>query len=70
MSSQLKPVGWQRCVWVHAHPQPGCIRVDSHGLLYPDAERYPSTALPGGRDGDFGPFIARVHALGPGFGLH
>jgi alpha-galactosidase len=78
MSSQLKPFGfdlilhdygWQVCGPTE-RPQMGCIRVDKNGLLYPDAERYPSTALPGGLDGDFGPFVARIHALGLGFGLH
>ena len=65
----LHDYGWQVCGST-AHPQMGCVRVDANGRLYPDPERYPSTALPGGRDGDFGPFISRVHALGIGFGLH
>ncbi len=65
----LHDYGWQVCGST-AHPEMGCIRVDANGRLYPDPERYPSTALPGGRDGDFGPFIRRVHALGVGFGLH
>ena len=78
MSSQLKPFGWNLILhdygWQECgstfKPENGCIRVDPNGRLFPDGERYPSSALPGGRDGDFKPFTDRVHALGLGFGLH
>jgi alpha-galactosidase len=65
----LHDYGWQVCGSTE-HPEMGCIRVDGNGRLYPDPERYPSSALPGGRDGDLKPFVDRVHALGVGFGLH
>lgn len=78
MSTQLKPFGWNLLLhdygWAVCgstfDPQMGCVRVDPYGRLFPDGERYPSSALPGGRDGDFKPFTDRLHALGLGFGLH
>jgi alpha-galactosidase len=78
MSTQLKPFGWNLILHDYGwqvcgstfDPQMGCVRVDPNGRLYPDGERYPSSALPGGRDGDFKPFTDRLHALGLGFGLH